>query len=58
MNSYVNFLSHLPLSLNGKAITYLYQIRKKITEALTKSELSIETFGHQKEGVIVYQKKI
>lgn len=56
MDAYVNFLSHLPLSENGRAITYLYHAREEIIEGLNRSDFKIDTFDEQKEGVPVYQK--
>lgn len=56
IDCYKELLSSAPLTTNGEAITYLYNVRKELIDGFNDKNYSIETFNNRKEGVLVYKK--
>lgn len=56
ISEYQNLLESLPLTDNGEALTYLYNVKMLIAEREHLSNCSFYNFSDNKSGVMIYKK--
>jgi len=56
ISEYQNLLESLPLTDNGEALTYLYNVKMLIAEREHLSNCSFYSFNDNKSGVMIYKK--